>query len=192
MPQYLRRRQSGGTYFFTARLADRSSALLLTEVDRLRDATRQTLARYPFRIDAIAVLPAAIHTIWTLPEGDSDFSRRWSMLKSQFSRGLPDPVSRSAAQRRRRDKGIWQQRFWEHLIRDRADFDTHLQMIHSSPVQAGLCATPPDWPHSSVHRYLAAHGPLPSAPGHGRPHGLSRKLAPPRRTAHAPAHVRQA
>ena len=167
MPNYNRRRSLGGTYFFTARLADRSSTLLRDETDRLRDATRQTLARYPFQIDAIVVLPAVIHTIWTLPAGDANYSLRWSMLKSLFSKSLPDPTHRSMAQRRRGEKGIWQQRFWEHLIRNTADYEAHLQLIHTSPVQAGLCATPQDWPHSSVHRYVSRNGPLINAPGHG-------------------------
>lgn len=178
MPQYIRRRCPGGTYFFTARLADRSGTLLLDQVDLLRQATRQTMARYPFRIEAIVVLPAALHTLWTLPAGDSNYAIRWSMLKGQFSRALPDPVTRSAAQRRRRDKGIWQQRYWEHLIRDPADYEVHLNMIHAAPVQAGLCATPQDWAYSSVHRHVASHGPLPPAPGYGRARRAARHGRP--------------
>ena len=69
MPSYIRRRVPGGTYFFTSRLADRSSTLLTNEVDRLRDATRRTIARHPFRIDAIAVLPAASIPSGRCPRG---------------------------------------------------------------------------------------------------------------------------
>ena len=38
MPNYIRRRAPGGTYFFTARLADRNATLLVDEIDRLRAA----------------------------------------------------------------------------------------------------------------------------------------------------------
>lgn len=167
MPNYIRRRAPGGTYFFTARLADRNATLLVDEIDRLRAATRKTMARYPFQIDAIAVLPDVIHTIWTLPDGDANFSLRWRMLKSLFSKALPDPETRTPAQKLRRAKGIWQPRFWEHLIRDEQDFDRHLHMIHASPVQAGLCATPQAWPHSSVHRFAQTGTVPPVGPGHG-------------------------
>jgi putative transposase len=143
---------SGSTYFFTARLTDRSGTLLVNEIDHLRDATRRTMSRYPFRIDAIAVLPSTIHTLWTLPPDDDDVSVRWSMLKSLFSRGLPSPAYRAPGQIRRGDKGIWQRRFWQHLIGDADDYAAHLAMIHSSPVQAGLCTNPHRWPHSSIHR----------------------------------------
>ena len=76
-------------FFFTVRLQDRRSDLLLREMNRLRNATRTALCAHPFQIDDIVVLPNTIHTIWTLPEGDAEVSRRWGLLKAQFSRGLP-------------------------------------------------------------------------------------------------------
>ena len=177
MPNTLKHHLPDFTYFFSVRLSDRNSTLLVDEVARLRNAMRMTRARYPFKIDAIAVLPSVIHTIWTLPKGESNAAQRWSMLKTQFARGLPAPLYRSASQARRRDKGIWQYRAWEHLIRDRADFDTHVQMIHESPVQAGLVSAPQDWPHSSVHRFVTtpdarsdAQGPAAAAPARTRNH----------------------
>ncbi len=167
MADYLRRRRTGGTYFFTMRLADRGEDLLIRHVGKLRRAMRDTLDRHPFRIDAIVVLPAAIHTIWTLPEGDSDFPNRIGVLKSRFSRVMPMPPNRSLKQIERGEKGIWQKRYWEHLIRDHADFTRHRDLIHLSPVHAGLCPRPQDWPHSSIHRALA-QGHMPPAPiGHG-------------------------
>ena len=75
-----------GKLFFTFRLQGRHSNLMVQEIERLRHATRNAMA---FQIDEIVVMPSVIHTIWTLPKGDADFSKRWRMLKSQFSRGLP-------------------------------------------------------------------------------------------------------
>ena len=152
MSNYRRLRVPGGTYFFTAHLADRRSELLVRDIDRLRQVVRQTMQRYPFRIDAIAVLPATIHTIWTLPEGDADFSNRWSMLKSLFSRDTAAPAFRTRAQVKRGEKGIWQRRFWEHLIRDAADFDAHVTLVHTAPQAAGLVDRAENWLHSSIHR----------------------------------------
>lgn len=142
----------GGTYFFTLRLADRSGDLLLRRIDCLRRAVRDTRARYPLWIDAVAVLPATLHMLWTLPEGDRDHARRTAYLKSRFSRAMPMPTDRCPAQLRRGGKGIWQRHCWDHLITDPADFARHCDLIHLSPVHAGLCPTPPDWLHSSIHR----------------------------------------
>ncbi|MCV3273929.1 REP-associated tyrosine transposase [Roseobacter sinensis] len=163
MGNQIRSKTPGATFFFTARLADPRSSLLTDEVDLLRRAMRETVSRYPFSIDDIVVLPAAIHTIWTLPEDDADFSTRWSYLKSRFSRALPPPESRTATEILRKEKGIWQRRFWEHRIRSAHDLMLHRRLIHTAPVEAGLVERPTDWSWTSLHRDLAtahmAHSP---------------------------------
>ncbi|MFK7876482.1 MAG: transposase [Paracoccaceae bacterium] len=155
----------GGQFFFTVRLQDRNATLLTDEVVKLRAAMRVTKARAPFAIDAIVVLPSVIHTIWTLPPQDADYAKRWGLVKSLFSRGVSGPEQRAHSPEKRRDKGIWQRRFWEHKLRDLSDLDAHIQLIHSAPVQAGLCAKPEHWPYSSVHRHFAPD----PVPGHFSP-----------------------
>ncbi|WP_299826897.1 transposase [uncultured Roseobacter sp.] len=164
MSKYIRSQTPGATYFFTARLADSRSTLLTDEVDLLRRCVRETITRYPFAIDAIVILPAAIHTLWTLPEGDANFSTRWSFLKSQFSHALPDPSARTKTQCARREKGIWQRRFWEHRIRSAHDLALHRTLIHTAPVQAGLVDRPSDWTWTSLHRDLATSDVTSNAP----------------------------
>ena len=80
---------------------------------------------------------------------------------SQPRRGLPATPERSASKVAKREKGIWQRRYWEHTIRDDADFERHVDYIHYNPVKHGLAARVVDWPHSSFHRYVA-RGVLPS------------------------------
>ena len=144
------------TFFCTVRLQDRRSDLLLREMNRLRNATRTALSAYPFQIDDIVVLPNAIHTIWTLPDGDANISRRWGLLKAQFSRGLPTPAHRHPATARYGDKGIWQRRFWAHRLTDPEDIATHRHMLYTAPVKVGLVTDPRHWPHTSLHRALRA------------------------------------
>ncbi|MEP1963783.1 REP-associated tyrosine transposase [Tateyamaria sp.] len=154
MSNYTRSRHAGGTYFFSARAARRGSDILLRKIDLLRNVMRQTHQRHPFEIEEIVVLGDAIHTIWTLPEGDADYSKRWRMVKSLFSRACPTSDVGESMRLRPGEKGIWQRRFWEHAIRDKDDFEAHRHMIFSAPVQAGLVRRPIDWPHSSVHRAI--------------------------------------
>lgn len=155
MPRYLRPRAPGATVFFTAALADRRSDLLVREVGRLRAAVATTRAERPFQIDAWVVLPDHLHCVWTLPEGDADYSVRWRLIKARFSRGLPKGPLR-ASHEVRQEHGIWQRRFWEHHIRDEADFAAHVRYCHMNPVKQGLVDRPGDWPYSSVHREIAA------------------------------------
>jgi putative transposase len=153
MPNYRRADIKGGVFFFTVVLADRSSNLLVREIDRLRRVYRLVRERRPFETIAICILPDHLHALWALPEDDSDFAARWSLIKSGFSRGI-EAQPRSASQVSKREKGIWQRRYWEHVIRDDADLDRHIDYIHFNPVKHGHVACVADWPHSSFHRFV--------------------------------------
>lgn len=154
MSNYRRSQVPGGTWFFTVTLANRHSRLLVEEIALLRHAYRQTQRSRPFQTLAICILPDHLHAIWTLPDGDADFAGRWSLLKSTSSRRFP-ASSRSPSKTRKREKGLWQRRFWEHQIRDASDLQRHVDYVHFNPVKHGLVDQVADWPHSSFHRYVA-------------------------------------
>src|SRR5215467_5029307 len=107
MSEYRRARIEGGWFFFTVTLADRSSDLLVRNIERLRGAYAAARNRDPFETVAVCVLPDHMHAIWALPPNDADFSRRWSLIKTEFSRGLPADTHRSPSKIRKREKGIW-------------------------------------------------------------------------------------
>jgi putative transposase len=162
MSNYRRANIKGGSFFFTVALADRSSSLLIDQIDRLRKVYRSVQERRPFETIAICVLPDHIHAIWTLPEDDPDFSTRWSLIKSGFSRGV-ETRERSQSKAAKREKGIWQRRYWEHAIRDDADLVRHIDYIHFNPVKHGHVSRVVDWPiaafiGSSSGVYLNATG----------------------------------
>ncbi|GJL75093.1 transposase [Nitrosomonas sp.] len=104
--RYRRANVEGGTYFFTANLAERHLRLLVENVDVLRDAVRAVKQRHPFYIDAFVVLPDHLHAIWTLPEHDADFATRWMLIKRQFSRRMPKNEHRNASRIKKGERGI--------------------------------------------------------------------------------------
>jgi putative transposase len=140
MPRYLRAKIEGGAFFFTVTLADRSSDLLVRHVERLRNVYKAVQEWYPFETVAICILPDHLHAIWSLPPGDSNFPLRWS---------LAGPARRSSSKIDKRDKGIWQRRYWEHAIRNDKDLERHVDYIHFNPVKHGYVSRTCDWPHSS-------------------------------------------
>jgi len=144
---YRRRRIPGGSYFFTVCTQDHQP-LLTSHYDRLLRALTRVQATHPFELDAWVVLPDHLHTMWTLPLGDTDFSSRWMRIESLFSRGMDGGVV-NASKVGKRERGIWQRRFWEHHIRSAADWEAHLDFIHHDPVKHGLAARPGDWAFSS-------------------------------------------
>ncbi|TRW98389.1 transposase [Paracoccus sp. M683] len=155
MSRYFRPRLPGVPIFFTVASARRGDRLLVDEIDRLRQAVQVTRAKRAFATEAWVVLPDHLHCIWRLPEGDTDYSVRWRLIKSRFSRGLPVGRLRDSHVLRQ-ERGIWQRRFWEHHIRDEADLAAHLRYCWWNPVKHGFVTRPEDWPYSSFHRDKAA------------------------------------
>ena len=156
MANYQRVKINGATYFFTVALLERKgNSLLIQEVDTLRDVVREVKAKYPFHIYGWVVLPDHLHALWTLPADDCDYSLRWRLIKSGFSRALPKIEHRSPIRQAAGERGIWQRHFWEHCIRDEEDYQHHLNYIHVNPLKHGLVSSVKDWPYSSFHRYVA-------------------------------------
>jgi putative transposase len=154
MTAYRRNFIPGGCFFFTVNLADRRLRLLTENTEALRSAFRETRQRHPFAIDAMVVLPDHLHAVWTMPEGDRDFATRWRLIKSTFSRHFAAGESVSASRAAKRERGIWQRRYWEHTIRDEDDFERHIDYVHINPVKHGFVTRVRDWPHSSFHRMV--------------------------------------
>jgi putative transposase len=156
MPNYRRARVAGATCFFTVNLLDRRSRLQVEHIDALREAIEWVRAQHPVHIDAWVVMPEHLHAVWTLPSGDSNYALRWSSIKRRFSRALPATEPRSAVRAARGERGIWQRRYWEHLIRDDDDYARHIDYIHHNPVKHGWAKRVADWPHSSFAQYVDA------------------------------------
>jgi putative transposase len=158
MPNYRRAMVDGGTFFFTV-VTESRRPILTTDLGRrcLAAALGETLTDRPARVDAFLLMPDHLHTIWTLPTGDTDYSTRWSLIKRRFVRdwldanGLEEPVGESRIHNRRR--GVWQRRFWEHVVR-RDEFDDIVTYIHLNPVKHGMVKCPHAWPWSSIHRWV--------------------------------------
>jgi putative transposase len=152
MPNYRRAFVAGASWFFTVNLFERKSRLLVDHIDALREAVRETRQRFPFEIDAMVVLPDHLHAVWTLPEGDCDFPVRWRLIKIRFSKSIPGGEPLTTTRRVRGERGIWQRRYWEHMIRDERDYSRHIDYCWLNPVKHGLVANVEDWPFSSFHR----------------------------------------
>ena len=155
MRTYIRSHSKGGCYFFTVNLAQRKqNDLLIRHIDELRNAFRYTKQRHPLVIEAMVVLPEHLHCLWRLPEGDDDYSLRWRLIKTYFSRRIEKSETISASRLQKKERFIWQRRYWEHQIRDDTDFQRHLDYIHYNPVKHGYVSRAVDWPYSSIHHWI--------------------------------------
>ena len=159
MSHYQRSSVFGGTYFFTV-VTYRRQQLFQEQMARnlLKRAIAKTRENYPFTIEAWVLLPDHFHCIWTLPHGDKNFSIRWNLIKSQFSKSVKSIFHRvewmTDSKQKHRESTIWQRRFWEHHIHDEEDYYNHFDYIHYNPVKHGWVKQVKDWPYSTFHNYV--------------------------------------
>ena len=152
--RYRRARVVGGTCFFTVNLAERQRRLLVDHIDLLREVVRKAKAAHPFRIDAMVILRDHLHAVWTLPEGNADYATRWALIKAGFSPQRAMGKRLSQIRLTKGERGIWQRRYWKHLVRDDADYAQQVDHIHCNPVKHGYVCQGKEWSCSSFHRYV--------------------------------------
>jgi putative transposase len=181
MADYRRVRIAGGTYFFTLVTSRRIPLFLRPEARRvLHEAMVRVRTSRRFVLEAGVLLPDHLHLLLTLPPGDADFATRIMLVKKRFSEmaknrmGLSEAPDTRRAERRG-EAGFWQRRYWEHSIRNDADFRHHLDYMMFNPVKHGLVQRVADWPYSSFHR-LVRQGVYPSNWGGTFAEGAAAKI----------------
>ena len=108
MRTYKRIKIEGGCYFFTVVLARRrKNNLLVQNIDTLRESFKQIQRDHPFTMDAVVILPNHLHCIWQLPVKDDNFSSRWRLIKSHFSKSITISEYISKSRQRKSERGIY-------------------------------------------------------------------------------------
>ena len=159
MPNWKRAFVPGGSYFFTV-VTHKRAPLFRNSLARelLGSVFRRCLIRYPFRLDAIVLLPEHLNAIWTLPPGDSEYPKRWGWIKKEFTKSWLNlgghEGKQSDGRKRERRRGVWQRKYWEHTLEDAEDYEQHFDYIHNNPVKHGYVRCPVDWQWSSFHRWV--------------------------------------
>ncbi|MGL4604014.1 MAG: REP-associated tyrosine transposase [Iodobacter sp.] len=159
MPNYRRFQVQSACYFFTVATHQRQ-AILTDELFRraLHQAVKKVRDQYPFIIDAWVLLPDHLHCIWTLPVENTNYSLRWGLIKGLVTKSIGQQYFRadllSDSRWRCGESTIWQRRFWEHQIRNQADYSARMDYVHINPLKHGLVGQVKDWPWSTFHRLV--------------------------------------
>jgi putative transposase len=157
--RYRRVFQPGASYLFTFVTHGRAPIFSAPGTVALyMSAIHRVQSKRPFTIEAHVILPDHIHVLWTLPADDADYPTRIRLIKSAFAKSMAESLTSDAPSKsriRKRERAIWQRRYWEHTIRDEKDFQAHLDYIHLNPVKHGLAAAPGDWPYSTFREWVA-------------------------------------
>ncbi len=80
-------------------------------------------------VDSYVIMPNHIHILLRVLEGPSDkmVTTRQNTVVSRFVSTFKRFCNKEYG------RNIWQQRSYDHIIRDQADYDTHLKYIYENP-----------------------------------------------------------
>jgi len=146
------------SYFLTI-VTHRRKPILIEYIDALRTAFRLSKTKYSYTIDAIVILPDHLHMVIT-PKVATDYPKIIAYIKRSFIYGLPQELKDegraeiSSAKYNRRHGGIWQERFYEHTIRDEKDWQETMEYIKHNPIKHNLVEDLNDWKYSSFHKKI--------------------------------------
>lgn len=127
---------------------------ILTEyIDLIKNAIKYSQSKIAFKIEAMVILKDHLH-IMLHPDNVEDYPNIVKYFKTYFSRhinidnsGLPE------GKKHKNEKGVWQSRYWAHVILDENDLNKHIDYIHYNPMKHYNIA-PKDWTYSSFKKFV--------------------------------------
>lgn len=135
----------GSAVFITQVVQDRELAFRDPyRLELLLEILHNVKELHPFLLLGYVFLLDHFHLI-IQPTGESNFSDIMHSLKPNFTREYKNLLGIPASQTMK----FWQKRFWDHVIRNDRDFESHLHYIHFNPVKHGYVKDPRDWKYSS-------------------------------------------
>jgi putative transposase len=128
--------------------------LLVENIEVLRQAFKLSKKKYEYIIEAIVILPEHIHMI-IRPKIPTEYSKIIRHIKRSFVYGLDQEVKDqgkaelSNSKYHRGHAGIWQERFYEHTIRDEKDWLEKMEYIKYNPIKHNYVEDLSDWKYTS-------------------------------------------
>ncbi|MCW8828862.1 MAG: transposase [Gammaproteobacteria bacterium] len=108
--------------------------------EHLLAAMREVKGLIPYRMLGYVILDDHFHWI-IVPHRPEDFPRIMHSVKLRTARRL-------------QESKFWQQRYWDHIIRDAVDLGRHLDYIHYNPVKHGYVDATFQYPWSSFMEHV--------------------------------------
>lgn len=131
--------------FITMVTQDRKP-ILIEKINILKNSINKVKAYYNFEIIAYVVLKDHFHFL-IQAEDITKYPKIIHSIKYNFKKnvGVATPTYNK----------LWQNRYWEHTIRDEEDLNRHLDYIHYNPIKHGYCAKAIDYKYSSFEKFVS-------------------------------------
>jgi putative transposase len=149
MSNYKRYYNFGKIVFITIVTYNRQP-ILTDNIELIRKAWKSV--KYKFRIIAGVVLKDHMH-ILIEAEDNSEIPKIISFFKQYVSKNIQSPPIQTDIQQRRQEKGVWQRRYYDHIIRNEQDLNRHIDYIHYNPMKHYNIA-PKNWKYSTFNKFV--------------------------------------
>jgi len=108
------------------------------------DSVESINKKIDFGLIAWAVLPEHFHFL--IDPNEINISDLLQRIELSFSRRYRERIGLSKG-------SVWQDGFWDHIIRNQSDFNRHLDYIHYNPIKHGIVKRVYDYKHSSIIKF---------------------------------------
>ena len=155
MSNYKRYFSSSNNLVFLTFVTYNRNEILLHNIDLLRKSFKYALSKFHFEIIAISILKEHCHLI-LVTKNSKNIPSIIRTIKYYFSLNIEDKyvyknLTNSAI--KRGEKGIWQRRYYDHIIRDEEDLYKHVDYIHYNSMKH-YKIPPKDWAYSSFKKFV--------------------------------------
>lgn len=141
------------SYVFLTVITYHRCPILVKNIELLRKAFKNVRKIYAYKIIACVILPEHLHII-LYPEKIEEYPKIISSIKHYFSANLDiKAVDLTNSKVKKREKGVWHRRYFEHTIISEDDLNKHINYIHYNPVKHGLVSSVKDWEYSTFHKF---------------------------------------
>ena len=156
MPNY-KRVFADNHYIFITVVTFKRNPILTENIELLRESFKKTQSKYNYEIFGIVILPDHFHMILK-PANIDEYPKIISLIKWHFAWNIDDRYimknQLSQSNIKRKEKGIWQRRYYEHTIRNEESLYKHLDYIHFNPVKHNHIKNVKDWKFSSFYKFV--------------------------------------
>jgi len=135
-------------YFITAAIYNRRRLLDAELKDRLIELARAAFSDADWRLEHWVLLDNHYHLI---------AQSRAGMALPSLIRNLHSKAAHLIRARTHCAVPVWYN-YWDYCLRDERDYHRHLNYLLWNPVKHGYVRDLNDWPFSSFHELMAAHG----------------------------------
>ncbi|MDD3012156.1 MAG: transposase [Candidatus Gastranaerophilales bacterium] len=145
------------SYVFITVVTNRRRNILVKNINLLRKSFKNAKRFYSFEIYSAVILPDHFH-LMIKPENIDKYPQIIKLIKSYFSKNIDissiNDYELSRSRQSKKEKDIWQRRYWEHSIKDEQDLYKHIDYIHYNPVKHGYVKNVKDWKYSSFDKFV--------------------------------------